>query len=128
MANEIVIAEHLKMGTYAGLNAEQMTRFYALIENAVPCNRKDVMPEVYSRQVAQSAVRVARSPERADATDRMLLGLSEPKKAAKTTAAQKNPCTRCGGVGSGNWGSVRNGVCYRCGGSGVNPGKAHDSM
>lgn len=33
-------------------------------------------------------------------------------------------CPTCGGgVGSGNWGSVRNGVCYKCGGSGVNPSR-----
>lgn len=120
MANVFITAEHAKMGIYAGLNAEQLAKFEAFLSNAAPCSRRGVMIEVYSQQVARAAVRAARSPETLDATDRMVLGLAAPEHKPKTTAAQRNPCTRCGGVGTGNWGQVRNGVCYKCGGNGVN--------
>lgn len=117
----VVNERNREMGIYSGLNSEQLSKFYELIENAAPCPRFNVAPDVYSLQVARAAVRAARSPEKLDSTDRMVLGLVAPARKPKTTAAERNPCTRCGGVGSGNWGSVRNGVCFKCGGSGVNP-------
>lgn len=110
----------MEMGKYAGLNAEQLEKFYAFVAGAVPCPRFNVAPDVYSQQVARAAVRAAQSFDKLDATDRMVLGLAAPTKKPKTTAAERNPCTRCGGVGTGNWGQVRNGVCYKCGGDGIN--------
>lgn len=121
MTTAIVNDQHKQMGIHAGLNAEQLATFYTLIENAAPCSRRDVTAEVYSQQVARAAVRAARDARMLDATDRMVLGLAEtftPRR--KSTAAERNPCSRCGGVGCGNWGSVRNGRCFKCGGDGVN--------
>lgn len=118
----IVNTEHAKMGIYAGLNAEQLEKFNSLIANAKPCDFRGykINPDIYSQQVARAAVRAARSPEKLDSTDRMILGLAHVAPKAKTSAAERNPCTRCGGLGTGNWGQVRNGVCFKCGGSGVN--------
>lgn len=117
----IVNERNIEMGIYSGLAGEQLDKFYDFCKNAAPCPRYNVAPDVYSLQVARAAVRAARSPEKLDATDRMVLGLEAVAPKPKTTAAEQNPCTRCGGIGSGNWGQVRNGVCFKCGGSGVNP-------
>lgn len=124
MTSAIVNERNMEMGKYAGLNPEQLEKFYTFIAGAVPCPSFGVAPDVYSQQVARAAVRAARSPEKLDSTDRMILGLAPVAAKPKTTAAERNPCTRCGGVGTGNWGQVRNGVCFKCGGSGVNPSKA----
>lgn len=120
MTSPIVNEQHMNMGIYAGLNKAQLESFYAFVANAVPCKRSNVAADVYSQQVARAAVRAARTPEKLDSTDRTILGLAAVAPKAKTSEAERNPCTRCGGVGSGNWGSVRNGVCFKCGGDGVN--------
>lgn len=123
MTSAIVNDHHMQMGINAGLNQAQLESFYAFVANAVPCSRlgySKVRPDVYSQQVARAAVRASRTPEKLDATDRMILGLAAVAPKPATSAAERNPCTRCGGVGTGNWGSVRNGVCFKCGGDGVN--------
>lgn len=62
--------------------------------------------------------RLANDVYRGRTVDKEALLAMIPK--PKSSRAEMYPCTRCGGVGSGNWGSVRNGKCFKCGGTGVN--------